>query len=398
MFRQRPIWLACAVLLGLFALVAVSERTYLMRYIAFEGDPLTLPLSWYDPLEPVPGNKTDDLPVAAAGERTIAQHALDQAAAYAEGQKSQSLIIVHKGVIQTEHYWNGAERGTIFNPQSMSKSVLAMLMGIAIADGAIESVADPIGKYIGEWRDDPRGEATVQDALWMAAGLEQIATSYEVSFLDRGSRYNFGEDFNGMIFDLEQVDPPGTTFDYNNEETNLLGIVIERATGRRYADYLSEKLWRPLGLADATMFLDRPGGAVMKSCCIFSRPYDWAKLGQLVLNKGTWSGTQIVSADWIREMTVPSPLADHYGYLVWLGSGFILPGDFTPPKALGLRAPEGFVSDDMVTFLGYGGQRVWISAADDLVIVRGTTEWAPEWVESAIPNIIVRALHPDTAP
>lgn len=384
-------------LISVFALIAVAaaavnERAFLKRYFTYSGDPLVLPMSWYEPLDPIKGNADDSLPDAGMGQLTISQRALDEVATYAEEQGSQALIVIHKGVVQLEQYWNGADRNTRFNPQSMSKSVLGLLMGIAIEDGHISSINDPVGQYVEEWQDDPRGKIEIEQALRMAGGLEQMSTSYEISLYTRGSWYNFGDDFNGMLLDLEQVDPPGEKFEYNNEETNLLGIAIERATGRRYVEYLSEKIWKPLGLADADMFLDRPGGAVMKSCCIFSRPYDWAKLGLLVENEGKWQGTQIVPASWIKSMTTPSTTADFYGHQIWLGSSYIKSGEAGQPGVDDIVAPEEYLADDMVIFLGYGDQRVWVSPSNDLVIVRATTQWAPSWVETRIPNIILRAL------
>ena len=285
------------VALALFIILAgaIWERAYIERIITFSGYNLvTLPVDWYTPQETVQGDQEDSLPIAAEDDRAIPDTVLRDITQFAEEQGSLSLIVLYKGEIQLEQYWEDANRNTKFNPQSMSKSVLALLMGIAIDEGFIDSVNDPIGKYVEEWRDDPRGAATIEQTLRMTAGLEQMANTYETNIFSRATRYNMGSDFDSMIFDLKQVDQPGTKFDYNNEETNLLGILIERATGKRYTEYLSEKLWQPLGLSDATMYLDRPNGSVMKSCCIFSRAYDWAKLGLLVSQKGTWNGEQLV--------------------------------------------------------------------------------------------------------
>lgn len=392
MSRNRTLGLITLALLIAFGATAINERAFLKRYFTYAGDPLVLPISWYEPLETVPGTQNDSLPVATAAQRTISTQALEEAATYAEEQGSQALIVIHQGVIQLEHYWKGADRDTRFNPQSMSKSVLGMLIGIAVDEGHIDSIDDPVGKYVEEWRDDPRGEIKIEQALRMAGGLEQMSTSYDISLFTRGSWYNFGDDFNSMLLDLKQVDPPGTKFEYNNEETNLLGITIERATGRRYADYLSEKIWAPLGLAGADMFLDRADGAVMKSCCIFSRPYDWAKLGLLVENEGTWQGTEIVPTSWVKAMTTPSSTAEFYGYQIWLGSSYIQSGDAGEPGIDDIVAPAPYLADDMAVFLGYGDQRVWVSPSNDLVIVRATTDWAPSWVETRIPNTILKAL------
>jgi CubicO group peptidase (beta-lactamase class C family) len=371
---------------------AVSERRYLQRYLTFQGDPMVVPLEWFDPVDRVVGRQDDNLPVATAAALTIDSRALEAAATFAAEQNSQAFIVVHRGVVQLERYWQGADRDTRFNPQSMSKTVLGLLMGAALADGHIRGVDDPVGNYIQEWADDPRGAISIRQALGMAGGLEQMAMSYENSFFSRGTRYNFGDDFNGMILELGLVDPPGTRFEYNNEETNLLGMVIERATGQRYASYLAEKIWQPLELADADMYLDRAGGSVMKSCCIFSRPYDWAKLGQLVLNRGRYKGRQIIPTGWIDAMITPSVLAHYYGYQTWLGDGYVEPGSSAPAGSDRAVAPDGYLTDDMIVFLGFGGQRVWISPRHELVIVRGTARWPVSWVETRIPNLIIKGL------
>lgn len=388
----KTLRLISVLLVVVFVAAAVSERAYVQRYLTYSGDPLALPLSWYEPLDPVPGRQDDSIPLSADSDRTIPLHALEQAAAYAEEQGAQALIVIHRGAIQLERYWNGADRNTRFNPQSMSKSVLGMLIGIAIDEGQIESITDPVGKYVEEWSNDPRGAITIEQALHMTGGLEQMATSYEISLFDRNSWYNFGDDFDGMLLDLKQVDPPGTKFEYNNEEANLLGITIERATGQRYADYLSEKIWQPLGLQGADMYLDRPGGSVMKHCCILSRPYDWAKLGLLVQSGGKWDEVQLVPEPWIKEMITPSQLAGFYGYQVWLGSTYITPGTARKVAGDSIIAPDTYLADDMITFLGFGDQRVWISPANDLVIVYATMQWASEWIETRIPNTLLKGL------
>ncbi len=383
------------VALALFVILTavIWERAYIERAIRFSGyDILTLPIDWYTPQEIVPGNQEDSLATAAEDDRAIPDTVLRDVAQFAEEQGSLSLTILYKGEIQLEQYWEDANRNTKFNPQSMPKSVLALLMGIAIDEGFIESVNDPIGKYIEEWRNDPRGTATIEQTLRMTAGLEQMVESYDANILfSRAARYLMGPDFDSMIFDLKQVDPPGTRFDYNNEESNVLGILIERATGKRYTEYLSEKLWQPLGLDDAAMYLDRPNGSVMKNCCVFSRAYDWAKLGLLVSQKGNWNGKKLVPSQWVEDMIAPSPLTDYYGYQVWLGSNYALTGiigrpSITPPP------PEGFHTDDMIVFVGFGEQRVWISPSNDLVIVRGARQWAPSWNEMYIPNLVLDAI------
>ena len=372
-------------------LLGFSERHFLTRYISYTGDPLTVPVSWFNPTEIVTGEKNDDLQEASEATLTITRAALDEASAYAKSQSALSLIVIHRGIIQFEEYWENKDRSVRFNPQSMSNTVLGMLTGLAISEGHIESVDDEIGKYISEWKNDDRGRTTIRQALQMSAGLEQMSQSYDLSIINRSVRHHFGTKFDEMALDLKQVDPPGVKYDYNNEVANILGLVIERATGMRYAEFLSSRIWKPLELDDAAMYLDREGGSVMKSCCILSRPYDWAKLGLLFLNDGKYKERTIVPSNWIKEMIMPSPTSDYYGYQVWLGSSFI------PLKSVNMvydkdDNPPLFMTEDMISFSGYGGQRVWVSPKNELVVVYAARKWHNAWVEAKIPNIVLQSL------
>ena len=369
-----------------------SERNFLIRYFSYNGDPLTNPISWFDPTEVINGSKNDNLLVVSNDKFSISKSVLEEVSLYAESQSSLALIIVHNGIIQLEKYWDDADRSVLFNPQSMSKSVLGILVGIAISEGYIDSVDDNIGKYIEEWRGDERGKITIRQALQMSAGLEQMSSSYDLSIFNKAVRHHFGTSFDEMTLSLKQNDPPGTNYEYNNEETNLLGIVIERATGNRYADYLSSRLWKPLELGDAKMYLDRENGSVMKSCCILSRPYDWAKLGYLFIEKGLYNGKEIVATSWINQMITPSVNKDFYGLQVWLGSSYI------PSKSNNVGAydknenPPLYLDEEMLVFLGFGGQRTWVSSKYSLVIVYATKQWANSWIEAKIPNSIISSL------
>ena len=385
LFRVVSVIILAILLLGF------SERHFLKRYLSYTGDPLTVPLSWYDPIEKVTGQKDDDLQIASGDILTIKKTALDKASEFAKAESALSLMVIHRGIIQHEEYWENEDRSVRFNPQSMSKTVLAMITGIAISEGHIGSVDDEIGKYISEWKEDHRGKITIRQALQMSAGIEQMANSLDVSIFNRAVRHHFGTKFDEMALELKQVDPPGTKYEYNNEVTNILGIVLERATRMRYAEYLSSRIWKPLGLDDASMYLDREGGSVMKSCCILSRPYDWAKLGLLFLNEGRYKGKKIVPSEWMKEMIIPSPNSDYYGYQIWLGSSYI------PLKPMSLiydkdDNPPLYLADDMITFAGFGGQRVWISPKNELIVVYATKKWSNAWDEAKVPNMILQSL------
>ncbi len=369
---------------------------FLKRYGSFivNGyDPHVTPLDWFEPVYPLAHGSGSVLPAADA--RTIPRRVLDDVLAYAEAQRSMALIIVRHGRIELEKYWGKYGRESLFNPQSMSKTVLAMATGIALAEGYIDSLDDPVADYLDEWRGDPRGAITVRNLLTMSGGLAQISEDYRPVPWSKGVWQHFGDDFNTPILELALADPPGSRFDYNNNENNLLGMVIERATGSPYQDYIGAKIWAPLDLAPAFMYLDRPGGNVMKSCCILSRPIDWAKLGLLLLDDGRYADRQILPPGWAAQMTAPAPTFAGYGFQIWREVGLDGSASERPDNPQIWWASERFASEDVVHFLGHGFQHVWVIPSLDVVAVRATRVWPEEpWDQSRIPNLLIRGLAP----
>ena len=372
----------------------------LRTYIEGGYDPLTAPVDWYYPTRRVAGSYTHTgrLPIAEAGEETIPRGVLEAAAAYAETKDSLALVVIKGGKIELERYWNSTGRDTRFNPQSMSKTVVALLVGIAIQEGRIDGVDDPVSKYVRRLEGDPRGAITLKNLLNMAGGLEQISTSYEITPENRGVRQHFGTSFHEPIFELQLADEPGTRWDYNNNETNLLALALSEAVGQEYTEYLSSRLWSPLGLRDAEMYLDRPGGQVMASCCILSRPLDWARIGMLIRDKGRFGDRQIVPENWIEEMIQPSAVSSGYGYQIWLGDRLVTPVRPESPNKNLSWSSEPYQDEDIIVLNGHGFQRVWIMPSRDLVIVRGGRSWPTHWDESVIPNILARGVADNRVP
>ncbi len=362
------------------------------RFLAGDYDPLTTPVEFFESTEKLAGGNTPDPERASVSERTIPAGALAAARAYAKEKQSLALIVVRGDKVEFEYYGQGAGRDTRFNPQSMSKTVLALAVGTAIRDGFIQSVDDRIDKYLPRLSGDPRGAITIKNLLQMSAGLAQISTSFEVNADNPAIQQHFASDFIEPIFHLELVDEPGTRWDYNNNESNLLGHLLTVATGKRYAAWLSEKLWQPLGLRDADLYLDRPGGSVMMSCCIFSRPMDFLRIGMMMRDKGMIGGKQVVPASWIEAMTTPAESWRGYGYQTWLGDRNVAPEYPENAWANTSWASESYVAKDTIIMNGFGFQRTWIIPSRDLVIMRAGRVWPQEWDESVIPNLLVRAI------
>src|SRR4051794_12345791 len=181
----------------------------------------------------------------------------------------------------------------------MLKSVTALLIGVAIGEGKIGSLDDPAATWIPAWRGDRRRGITLRHLLQMHAGLRPMG-EYEEPYSD-ASYLALGTDSRHVVDNILAVAEPGQRFDYNNVNLQALGVVLEEATGRRYAEYLSEKLWKPIGAGDAAVWLDREGGTARTFGYLFARPEDWARLGLLLLHEGRCDGKPVVPPAFVRE-------------------------------------------------------------------------------------------------
>ena len=388
---------ALAALLFVIINVIYWQDPWLWRRYVMLFDPS--PAEGLEPFDTVTGDGSLLIPAAPSGARTVSQAALDEAVAYAREFDSYALLVVHRGQLQLEWYAEGRSAADLTESQSMHKTLMGLFIGIAIEDGYIRSVDDAIGAYIDEWQDDPRGQVSIKQLLQMSSGLGQYPFSLNPFGDDLDWLYS-GYTTRALLRTPLADWAPGTRYDYNNLNSELLGLIIERASSKRYADYLEERLWRPMGGERAQVWLDRPGGAAHTSCCLAAPAMDWARFGMLLLDKGVVNGNRIVAASWIDAMITPSPQAPHYGYQVWLGY------DDPPfPPGSGSTRPiasEPYLARDTFLTWGRGQQHVWVSPAQELVVVRigpalGRNPIKAGFDVPRIPNTIVRGIQAQSA-
>jgi CubicO group peptidase (beta-lactamase class C family) len=376
-----------------------------LALIAFAADPVfwqryfTLPLrhmvtatDWYTPKATVtgaPGSSEPDFAVAGSGASGIRPDAIARALAYAKARQTVALLVYHSGVLGLEYYAPGFSAASLTDSQSMHKSVLGLLVGIAIGEGSIHSVEDPIGRYLPEWSADPRGAIRVRELLQMSSGLAQASQS--LNPFSSGVQLLLSSERLPKLLRTPLTSVPGRDFDYNPVDSELLGAVLESATHRSYADYLSERLWRPLGARDAYVWLDHAGGLAHTACCLQATARDWLRLGLLVMHRGFVGNRTVVPAAWLTAMLAPSAENPNYGYQVWLGRSFMPVRHYTSSSSFTSRQSEPFAAPDVVYFDGSGGQRVYIVPSRDLVIVR-TGEATRDWDDAFLPNIIIRGI------
>jgi len=351
----------------------------------------------FRPTVSVGGGPVREVPVANDEGLTIAPAALREAESYAAGFDSYALIVLHWGVVQTEWYAPGWDRNRLTQSQSMMKTLAALALGAAIEDGHIKSVDEPVATYLPEWAGNPRGAIRIRDFLQMATGLAQARFTLNPFPENSAFRFLNSSDREAVYLQTLALRPPAREFDYNDLDAALVGLIVQRATGEPWARWLDRKIWRPMGGQKAEVWLDREGGMAMTACCMLATAMDWARVGLLMKDRGLVHGVPVLPAAWIDEMTTPSPEYAGYGYFTWLGAGI---GDLPDgPDDRERSQSEPFLAPDLFMLLGRGGQRVYVSRALDLIVVRlgphnGMEPLKAGWDNARLPNIIIRGMTP----
>jgi CubicO group peptidase (beta-lactamase class C family) len=235
---------------------------------------------------------------------------------------TQGILIIHDDSIVYEHYEGDItidRLGTVF---SVSKSITSLMCGIAVYEGYIKSVDDVVTDYLPELKKkDPMWQKlTIRHLLDMRSGLDFDDTySLQLKGLKRlnaMAKLNYGHNLMKQIRGLKFRCEPGTEHRYESMTSQILGVVIERATGKRYIDYLSEKVWQPLQMeSPAVVNIDsHKHGVAHAFGGISTSMRDLAKIGRLYLNRGMWNGKRIVSENWIRQTTEYSEDNDGYHF------------------------------------------------------------------------------------
>jgi CubicO group peptidase (beta-lactamase class C family) len=310
----------------------------------------------------------------------FAQHpSIDDLDTFLEETRTQAFIVIQDDQILYEKYFNGNDRDSIVTSFSTAKSFTSALIGLAIADGFINSVNDPITDYLPELaeRDPAFAQITIRDLLMMSSGIHYEEFPF---FSGDDVKTYYYPDLRDLALNQTEIEgSPGDGFLYNNYHPLLLGTILERATGKPVADYLAEKLWRPLGMAyDGSWSLDETGFEKMESG-INARAIDFAMFGRLYLIEGYWDGTQIIPADWVEESTKMDPNVPESYYSPEFRKS--LPNGYYKYMWWGLQRGE---QDYDFSALGHHGQFIYISPHKQLIIVRhGIKDGVeyPEWFD-----------------
>lgn len=326
--------------------------------------------SWYTPTVTVKGRARPWFTTAIEQQARAETQPPRLAAArqLARDYDTLALVVLRDGQLLLEDYAAGIDPARRFDTQSMHRGLLALAVLAAIEDGHIPSRDTPAARWLPEWRggDDPRRLITVGDLLWGQAALAD--PPFENRPESPGMQMFIGPDLRRTALAQPAYAAPGTIDRSSTLDAQVLGLILEAATGRSYARHLSERIWQPAGAADAYVRLDRPRGNTRTFCCIQASARDWARIGQLVLDRGVGAHGRALNEHSIATMLAPSPLSPAHG-MVWSREPVLLvPRSVQAGRAAPALTP--FAEDGVVYIGGRGGQRVFVLTRQRVVIVR----------------------------
>lgn len=263
---------------------------------------------------------------------------------------SVAYVIIKNDSIWFEDYFDGFNSTSQSNSFSMAKSYVSAMLGKAIMEGHIKSLEQPVCDFIPEFCDGLAAKTTVGDLSSMASGTNWDEAYYSPFSIT--TRAYFDDDLEKVITSLKVVDQPGKAFKYASGDTQLLALVIERATNKKLYDYLTESFWKPLGCENEALWqVDSDEENLVKAyCCIASNAKDFARMGKLYKDHGKWNGQQVLDSAFIAKSITPRfPASPEYGYGWWL-------------KDVGDK--------HFFMMRGHLGQYVIVEPEDNIIIVR----------------------------
>lgn len=288
---------------------------------------------------------------------------------YLVEQKSAAFMILKEGKIWHESYYGPYTNRSKTNSFSMAKTVITLLVGAAIDDGYIKHFDQPVSDFLPELKERAKG-VTIAQLSAMTSGMDWDENYY--SPFSATPKLYYGSDSEKYVLEQAYLHQPGQTYYYSSASTQLLTLVLKRAikaSNLSLSDYLSQRLWQPLGMNDAALWHMDEQGLELGYCCISTNAENWAKIAQLLLNDGQWRGQSIINAEFMQAIKRTS-LVSHYAHSLWVDE----------------RLPATFYA-----LMGHLGQYAIIHPDDNIVVLRlgenrikdsnNTTRFLPSEIE-----------------
>ncbi|MCD0453509.1 beta-lactamase family protein [Actinocorallia sp. API 0066] len=259
---------------------------------------------------------------------------------------AQGFVVLDGNRIVKEWYARGYSQRFLFQSWSMAKSLTSDAVGIALHEGRIKSLSDPVARYVPELDGSAYGDVSLFNLLRMSSGVawsEVPDTVPQHVLSSLGARSTLR-----AAASARRGWEPGSRFNYNSLDTAVLSLVLQRATGQPFHAYVQRKIWGPAGMGGTAYLGNDSHGNGMGYCCLYATDRDFARFGKLMLDGGRVGGRQVVPASWVRAATTPSGVSPSYGLQWWIdpGHGFYASGAFD--------------------------QKIYVSTRHHVVIVRST--------------------------
>lgn len=286
---------------------------------------------------------------------------------YLRNTRTSGFLVIKDDKIVYENYFNGNTEDNQHMEFSVTKSIVSALVGIAVDEGYIKDVSDPVTDYLPELKNSGYNNVLIKDVLQMSSGVK-FDEDYDNPKSDLEKLnwhvYVYKKPFNDFILSLGSTRPSGEYNNYISINTQVLGMLVEKATGQDLTQYLEEKIWRKIGAEYDAYWLTDYHGTAMAFGGLNIALRDLAKFASLYLNNGVFNEEQIISEKWIRESTHPDAL-------------HLLPGlNSDSDYPLGYQyqwwVPEG--SDGEFLAIGIWGQYAYINSKENLVIVKNSSD------------------------
>lgn len=268
--------------------------------------------------------------------------------AYLNKNKSLSYAVIRNDTVIYQWYNKKYTDSSIVTSFSMAKSLVSLLIGCAVDEGEIKSIDDPVVNYLPQMTAKGSDKITIRHVLNMSSGFDSNE-GYSNPF-GEVAKFYYGRRLKDFVYDLEMDQEPGKNFRYRSSDSQILGLVIESATGKKLADYMEEKFWSKMGMEyDASWSIDSKKHDTEKAfCCLNARTMDIAKFGKLMLQKGKWNGEQLISEAYLNEIFSNRSPYSGYSLQWWFYNN----------------------SDKAYFAQGHLGQYLYINPTKNIIIVR----------------------------
>ena len=253
----------------------------------------------------LPVNLTHQLPIdfSSNGKTIDVQDFIDHS-------MTTGLMIIHKDTIILENYTRGLTPETTHISWSMAKSFISGMIGIAIEEGKIKSIQDQITDYLPQFKGTGYEGVTIKNALEMSSGVgfNEDYSDFNSDINRFGRYFALGQSFEKFALSLKNTRKPGTFNHYVSIDTQVLGMVLKKATGKSITQFMQNKIWNPIGMEDDAQWIIDEDGMELALGGLNATLRDYGKYGLLYLHEGNWFGNQIISQNWVKQsITMDGP-------------------------------------------------------------------------------------------